>query len=99
MIIVTPAIGTGAVRNFWCSRARWRGRVLRAAVGQLKKEERSGDAKSAGSKTAIARYLKETPDVINGWLAERHGMGSRFYVSKLTYALLAGLHAIRSEPR
>jgi hypothetical protein len=62
-------------------RTRW-AEALAAALAAIGARATKSSQKSAGWKVAIARYLKETTDVSNVWLAEQLEMGSHFYVSK-----------------
>jgi REP element-mobilizing transposase RayT len=62
-------------------RARWT-QALAEALSVLGRSAVKQSQKSAAWKVAVARHLKETTDVSNGWLAEQLEMGSHFYVSK-----------------
>jgi REP element-mobilizing transposase RayT len=62
-------------------RTRWE-HALEAALTQLDRATMTSARKAAGWKVAVARHLKETTDVSNGWLAEKLDMGSHIYVSK-----------------
>jgi hypothetical protein len=62
-------------------RRRWSD-ALADARQRLGPDHTRAPSKSAPWKVALARHLKETTDVSNGWLAEQLDMGSPFYVSK-----------------
>lgn len=62
-------------------RTRWE-KALVAATAQIGGERTVSPRKAAPWKVAVARYMKETTDVSNAWLAEKLNMGSPFYVSK-----------------
>jgi REP element-mobilizing transposase RayT len=62
-------------------KAHWQ-RALDRLRGRVPAKETEDDRKSAPWKVRLARQMKATTDASNGWLAERLGMGSGFYLSK-----------------
>jgi putative transposase len=62
--------------------ARWE-RALALALTRVPRQDRQSVLPSASWKVAVAMQLKQDTDIPNGWLAQRLGMGSACYVSKL----------------
>jgi len=61
--------------------AQWQ-TALERLLASVPAEKRADRRKSAPWKVKLARQMKDTTDVSNGWLAQRLDMGSGFYVSK-----------------
>lgn len=61
--------------------AKWR-EVLDRLLGSVPAKEKEDRRKSAPWKVNLALQMKESTDASNGWLAQRLGMGSGFYLSK-----------------
>jgi hypothetical protein len=72
-------------------RLRWE-QQLNQLLAALPVADRTGQAKSAPWKVAVAARLRQISDAPNAWLAEKLAMGSGSYVSKHTGRL-------RREPR
>jgi hypothetical protein len=73
-------------------RLQWEG-LLERAMAVIPDAERTKQVgKSAAWKIAVARWMKSSSNVTNGWLAERLGMGSGAYVSKHVGYSKVGYH-------
>ena len=57
-------------------------RLLRQRLDKIPPKTRQDARKSAPWKIQVARQMKDHSDASNGWLAEKLGMGSAFYLSK-----------------
>jgi putative transposase len=67
--------------------------LLEKALAVIPESERSKHiGKSVAWKIAVAKWMKSSSNVTNGWLADRLGMGTGVYVSKHVGLYAAGNH-------
>ena len=67
--------------------------LLEKALSVIPEFERSTHVgKSAAWKIAVAKWMKSSSNVTNGWLADRLGMGTGVYLSKHVGLSKAGRH-------